>query len=276
MGATIRMALAALVCCVAGCRRPAATVITLAGSTSVQPFAERLAEVYMARHRDVEINVQGGGSSAGVRAVQTGICNIGMSSRALTYDERGLTEIPIAIDGIVMVVNSTNPVRALSLEQARLIFAGAIRNWREVGGPDRRITVITREEGSGTRSSFEERLMTPPHTDLTRPRPEPLNFAADALVQDSNGAVREIVAGDPGAIGYLSFGLVDDRVAAVALDGVKPDHVTIKTGRYPVVRRFLFLTKGKVAPATRRFIDFVLSPEGQSILEEEGLTRINE
>ncbi len=275
---TRRLALVPVLLCglaLPGCRKKAETVITLAGSTSVQPFAERLAEVYMARNRAVEVNVQGGGSSAGVRAVQNGICQIGMSSRALTYDERGITEIPIALDGIVLVVHRDNPVRALSLEQARGVFSGAVRNWRELGGPNRRITVITREEGSGTRSSFEDKVMAPPHTDLARPRPAPVPFAADALVQDSNGAVREIVAGDPAAIGYISYGLVDERVAALELDGVAPSHDAIKTGEYPLVRRFLFLTCGKVSPAARRFIEFALSPAGQEILEEEGLTTIN-
>lgn len=258
------------------CGKKAGTTITLAGSTSVQPFAERLAEVYMAANKGTEVNVQGGGSSAGVRAVQNGICQVGMSSRALTYDERAVAEIPIALDGIVLIVHRSNPVRGLSVEQVRRVFTGSVVNWRTLGGEDRRITVITREEGSGTRASFEDKVMTPAHTDLSRSRPAPEPFAADALVQDSNGAVREIVASDPAAIGYISFGLVDERVRALELEGVAPSHDGIKTGAYPLVRRFLFLTCGKVGPAARRFIDFALSPEGQQILEEEGLTTINQ
>lgn len=267
----------ALLCGLAlfACRRKAETVITLAGSTSVQPFAERLAEVYMAAHKGVEVNVQGGGSSAGVRAVQNGICQVGMSSRPLTYEERAITEVPIALDGIVLIVHRDNPVRALTLEQARRVFTGEVRSWRALGGADRRITVITREEGSGTRSSFEDRVMAPPHERPADPRPGPQPFAADALVQDSNGAVREIVASDPAAIGYISFGLVDDRVRALELDGVAPSHDAIKSGTYPMVRRFLFLTSGKVTAPVRRFIDFTLGAEGQATLEEEGLTTIN-
>jgi len=267
----------ALLCGLAlfACRKKAETVITLAGSTSVQPFAERLAEVYMAAHKGVEVNVQGGGSSAGVRAVQNGICQVGMSSRPLTYEERAIIEVPIALDGIVLIVHRDNPVRALTLEQARRVFTGEVRSWRALGGADRRITVITREEGSGTRSSFEDRVMAPPHERPADPRPGPQPFAADALVQDSNGAVREIVASDPAAIGYISFGLVDDRVRALELDGVAPSHDAIKSGTYPMVRRFLFLTSGKVTAPVRRFIDFTLGAEGQATLEEEGLTTIN-
>jgi phosphate transport system substrate-binding protein len=257
------------------CRRDSGPAITLAGSTSVQPFAERLAEVYMSQHHEVKVNVQGGGSSAGIRAVSSRICQVGMSSRSLTPEETGIDAIPIALDGIVLVVHKSNPVRSVTLDQVRAIFSGEVTNWREVGGPDHGITVITREEGSGTRASFEEQVMTPPRADKDGPKPEPQRFAADALVQDSNGSVREIVAGDPNAIGYISYGLVDDRVRALVLNGVTPDHETIKRGRYPVVRKFLFLTCDSVAPATRAFLDFTLSPEGQRVLEEEGLTTIN-
>lgn len=277
MPAVVRLLAPALLGILAllACGKKAGTTITLAGSTSVQPFAERLAEVYMSEHGGVEVNVQGGGSSAGVRAVQSRICQVGMSSRALTADEAGVTPIPIALDGIVLIVNRDNPVGSLTVAQARAVFGGTVTNWRELGGPDRRITVITREDGSGTRASFEEKVMTGGGAaGGGKPSPEP--FAADALVQDSNGAVREIVASDPAAIGYISFGLIDGRVRALDLDGVRPSHETIKLGTYPVVRRFLFLTCGAVGPATQRFIDFALSPSGQTTLEEEGLTTINQ
>lgn len=258
-----------LVACFAGCGRRGGNGITCAGSTSVEPFAERLAELYMAADRESEVSVQGGGSSAGVRAVLNHICQIGMSSRELHDDEMGIVEIPVAIDAIALIVNGRNPVAALTVEQARDVFSGRVRNWRELGGPDRRITAITREEGSGTRSSFEEKVMTPraPKGE----KPVPAAFAADALVQDSNGAVREIVATDPDAIGYISLGLVDDRVRALAVNGVRPSEATVRAGRYPVSRRFLFLTSGPVDSATGAFIAYVLSPDGQQALAEEGL-----
>lgn len=255
-----------------GCARSGRQGITVAGSTSVQPFAERLAEVYMHAHPAVEINVQGGGSSAGIRAVQNHICHIGMSSRALNGPETTLTAITIAFDAIVLIVNCRNPVAGLTLEQTRRVFAGEIRNWRELGGPDLPITVVTREEGSGTRTSFEEKVMVE-----ERPGREPAvrTFAADALVQDSNGAVREIVATDPAAVGYISFGLVDDRVRALPLNGVMPSARTVRSGKYPVGRRFLFLTAGEVDSTTRHFIEFTLSEKGQHALADEGLIRVN-
>ncbi|HTW92933.1 MAG TPA: phosphate ABC transporter substrate-binding protein [bacterium] len=258
----------------AGCARSGRAGITLAGSTSVEPFAERLAELYMRAHADAKISVQGGGSSAGIRACQSRICAIGMSSRELTREEKGLVEIPIALDAIALIVNRQNPVRELTMEQARDVFAGRIRNWKELGGPNRRITPITREEGSGTRASFEEKVMATGTPKDKSGKTNPAAFAPDALVQDSNGAVREVVADDPAAIGYISAGLIDERVAAVTLNGFAPNEATILTGQYPVVRQFLFLTNGEATGTAKAFIEYVLSDSGQNALVEEGLTRI--
>lgn len=257
-----------------GCSRGNKAAITLAGSTSVEPFAERLAELYMRAHPDAKISVQGGGSSAGIRAVTSRICAIGMSSRELTPEEKILVEIPIALDAIALIVNRHNPVRELTMEQARDIFTGRIRNWRQVGGPNRRITPITREEGSGTRASFEEKVMAAGMPKDKNGKTNPTAFAADALVQDSNGAVREIVASDPAAIGYISSGLVDERVAAILIGGIAPTEATVRSGRYPVVREFLFLTNGEATGTAQAFINYVLSDSGQNALVEEGLTRI--
>jgi phosphate transport system substrate-binding protein len=267
-------ALLGVVLLVAGCSRANRAAITLAGSTSVEPFAERLAELYMRAHPDAKISVQGGGSSAGVRACQSRICAIGMSSRELNPEEKGLVEIPIALDAIALIVNRQNPVRELTMEQAHDIFAGRIRNWQQLGGPNRRITAITREEGSGTRASFEEKVMVAGMPRNKDGKASPAAFAPDALVQDSNGSVREIVASDPAAIGYISSGLIDGRVAAVLLGGVAPTEASIRSGRYPVVRQFLFLTNGEATGTAKAFIDYVLSDSGQNALVEEGLTRV--
>lgn len=265
----------ALVLLTTGCRPGGKNAITLAGSTSVEPFAERLAELYQNKlkaaggGRGLEINVQGGGSSAGIQAVSNGICDIGMSSRQLTAAEKGLSEIPIALDGIVIIVNRANPVQGLTIEQARDLFAGRTKNWQELGGPNRPITVISREDGSGTRASFEEKVMTGEAN-----QPEPVS--ADALVQDSNGAVREIVADDPDAVGYISFGLIDERVHPLSLDGVAASEESIRLGTYPVTRQFLFLTRHEPAGRVKDFIDYVLSPEGQQVLVQEGLVQIGQ
>ena len=253
-----------------GCVRSASgqsAGIILAGSTSVEPFAELLAEEYARLNPGAPvINVQGGGSTAGIEAAISHTADIGMSSRNLKQAESdaGLAAQPIAYDAIAIVVHPLNPVDSRSSEQVRGIFSGHLRNWRDVGGEDRPIVVVTREEGSGTRGAFEEMLMQ-------KERISPL-----ALRQDSNGAVRVIVSSDRAAIGYMSLGIVSDVAKPVALDGVRPTVEAAIAGKYPLVRPFLFVLNGQPRPAAARFIDYVLSPEAQSILAREGLMPVRD
>lgn len=248
-----------------GCRGKADTpshAVCVAGSTSVQPFAEKLAEVYMHQHPRTRIDIQGGGSSAGIFAAQQGAADLGASSRELVKAEKALHEIPIAWDGIAVIVHPDNPLTNLTLEQLRQIFQGRITNWRDLGLPAHPIDLISREEGSGTREAFEHLVMG--KTEVSH----------GALVQDSNGAVREIVAGDPYALGYISAGLVDDRVKAVAVDGILPTRENIKDQKYKLVRRFLLVGREVPAGPCRAFVSFILSPQGQHLLEAEGLVGV--
>ncbi len=238
--------------------------VNIAGSTSVMPFSEKLAEHFMLDHPTFAVNVQAGGSTAGVQACITHTVDIGMCSRDLKAEEQVLTAIPICYDGIAIVVNPLNPVTSLSLAQVRSIFNGSVKNWSQLGWIDRRIDAVSREEGSGTRGAFEELVMgTDTIDDAT-------------MVQDSNGSVREVVATDPYAIGYLSLGIVDERVVAVAIDNVKPSVETIKNKRYKIVRPFLYLTMGTPSEAAQLFIRYVLSEAGQSLLIKEGLIPAND
>ncbi len=243
-----------------GCRGPrGGSDLTLAGSTSIQPFADKWAEVFMESHRDFGVNVQGGGSSAGIQACKSGACEIGMSSRELKTGEKDLFEIVVARDGLAIVVHPSNPVRGAKVEEIKQIFAGDLKNWSYLGGPDRAITVVTREEGSGTRGAFQEMVMG-----TTR-------IFKGAITQDSNGTVREIVAHDPFAIGFISLGLVNDQVRALELDGVAGSEETIRSGAYRLVRPFLFVSQGEPTGRAKEFIDFVLSEEGQALIKKEGL-----
>jgi len=250
---------------VLGCGRSPkkALVICVAGSTSVQPYAEKLAEEYMRRHKEVRIDIQGGGSSAGVYAAKQGAADLGASSRELVETERDLLEIPIAYDGIAIIVNWRNPLENLSLPQIRLIYQGKITDWAELGLPPHPIHLITREEGSGTRNAFEELVMG-----------KEAEITAAALVQDSNGAVREIVANDPYALGYISMGLVEPRVRAVAVDGVLPTRENVKNRNYKLVRRFLLVARELKPGPCQDFVNFILSPQGQGLLEAEGLVGV--
>lgn len=267
-GVVLLIGLAAVLCLALSCTTRDSSsdrkLLTVAGSTSVQPFAEKLAEIYMQLHPEQTVNVQGGGSSAGVMAVISGASQIGTSSRALAPEEAGqVNEYPIAWDGIAVVVHRDSPLSALDLEQVRAIFAGWKTNWRELGLPlDHEIDAISREEGSGTRNAFEELVM------------KKTEISDGCLVQDSNGAVRELVATDPYAIGYISVGLVDERVKVLAIDGVLPTPGAIESHHYRLTRPFLFLTRTQPRGQVKGFLDFVLGPAGQAVLKHEGLVGV--
>jgi phosphate transport system substrate-binding protein len=244
-----------------GCGRASRPGLTLAGSTSVQPFAEKWADAYQARRPGVAIHVQGGGSTAGVQAAISGAAQIGMSSRQLAPDERGrVTGIPVARDGIAVIVHPTMAVSDLQIAEVRAIYAGEIRSWRSiVGGRDLPITVITREEGSGTRAAFEGLVMGQ------------RRIVASALVQDSTGAVRQMVASDPAAVGYVSIGLVDASVKALRLGGVEATEANIDAGKYPLVRPFLFVVPAQPPALVRDFVEWIVGPEGRALTRREGL-----
>lgn len=263
--------LAALCLCACGCRGESASraiyekhVVNIAGSTSVMPFTEKLAEHFMMEKPTFIINVQSGGSTAGIHACMTKTVGIGMSSRDLKDDEKALNEITICLDGIALIVHPDNPVKSLKLSQVRDIFSGKIKSWRQLGWLDRSIDAVTREEGSGTRGAFEELVMNKNEID------------DGIMVQDSNGSVKEVVATDPYAMGYVSLGMVDERVAAVSVDGVKPTVKAIKSKRYKIVRPFLFLTLGTPTGDAMTFINYVLSKGGQELLKKEGLIPVHE
>jgi phosphate transport system substrate-binding protein len=233
--------------------------IVVAGSTSVQPFADKWAELFMEKRPGKVVNVQGGGSSAGIQAVRTAAADIGMSSRELNEDEKDLFKIEVARDGLAIIVHPVNPVDNLTIEQVRSIFAGEITTWGTLNGGEEDITVVVREEGSGTRGAFQELVMG-----KTR-------ISKKAIVQDSNGTVREIVSRDPNAIGFISLGLVNESVKALALEGVYPAEESIQKRQYRLVRPFLFLTREAPSGLAREFIDFVLSEEIQQLVKKEGL-----
>ena len=243
-----------------GCSQKSTAEIIIAGSTSVQPYAEVVAEEYSILHPGTEIDIQGGGSSAGITAAQSGVANIGMSSRSLKDEEKGLWYVEIARDGLAIVVNPANNVQGLTLDQVRDIYSETITTWNEVGGSKSKIHVIAREEGSGTRSAFTDLVMGKT-TEIT-PR---------AIVQDSNGAVRQLVADDPNAIGFISLGLVNETVKALQLDGIAATRENVENGSYQLSRPFLFVSSGEPTGQVKEFVDFILSDDGQKILVNEGL-----
>lgn len=241
-----------------GCGRGGST-ITVAGSTAFQPFAEKLADLYMAANPGSTITIQGGGSAVGIQSALSGAANIGMADLViLPKDAQSLKTVIVARDGIVMIVNPKNPVKNLTLDQIRNIYNGKIKNWKEVGGSDQAVTVVSREEGSGTRSSFEAIIKN-------------ITLTKEAIIQDSNGTVRETVANDHNSIGYISHGLVNNKISALMLNGIACTNDDINKGLYPLVRPVYFLTREEPQGLSKSFIDFILSEQGQKTILTNGL-----
>lgn len=235
--------------------------ITEAGSTTVQPLAEKLANAYMKEHPSINITIQGGGTSVGVKSAADGTVDIGAASRELTSDEKGkVLEHILARDGLAIIVHPDNELSGLTTEQVRDIYAGGITNWNKVGGKDKSIHVVAREEGSGTRGAFEELVMG---------KGGPL-ITATAILQPSNGALRTTVAGDPDSIGFVSFGYLDSSVKPLSINGIASTAENAKNGIYPIVRPLLFLTKSEPTGIVKDFIDYCLGSAGQAIVVQEG------
>ena len=241
--------------------------LNVAGSTTVQPLAEVLAEAFEALEPDVIIIVQGGGSSVGVRSAADGTADIGMASREIKLSE--LQENPelrihtIARDGIAIVTEPGVTVDNLSKEQIRGIFTGEITNWNEAGGENLIITVVAREEGSGTRAAFEELIM------------DDALIVDNAILQPSNGAVRTSISVIPGAIGFLSFGYLDNQTKPLAVDGVLPTEEFAASGSYTIVRPLNMVTNGEPEGIAAVFLEFVMSEDGQAIVTAEGYLPVN-
>lgn len=237
--------------------------ITLAGSTSMEKFANALAESFMEIYPDVTVQAEFTGSSAGIEAVLAGQCDIGDSSRSLKEEEKakGAVENIVAIDGIAVVTDPSNTAADLTKDQLIQIYTGEITNWKDAGGEDMPIVVVGREAGSGTRGAFEELLKI-----------EDACKYANEL--DSTGAVMAKVASTPGAIGYVSLDVVDDSVKALSLEGVEATEENIKAGDYFLSRPFVMATKGEISEQNdlvKALFDYVYSEDGDELVKSVGL-----
>ncbi len=219
----------------------------------------------MAMNPDLIIEIQGGGSSVGVTSAGEGTVDIGNASRNVKSSEMekfpNLQIFTIAYDGIAIVTHPGTEIPSLSIEQAQAIFAGEITNYNEVGGPDADIIVVSREEGSGTREAFTDLVMD--YNDVEK------QITERALLQQSNGQVRTTVATTPDAIGYLSFGFLDESTNAVPIDGVAPEVENVVNGSYPIFRPLNMMTNGAPNDLAQAFLDYILSSIGQEIVAED-------
>ena len=236
------------------------------GSTSMEKVIGALKETFEAENAGVEVTYNPTGSGSGIKAVQEGRCDIGLSSRALKAEEeeQGLVGTVLAYDGIAVIVNPENTVEDLTVEQIAAIYKGEITNWSEVGGIDAEIVLIGREAGSGTRGGFEEIVGV---EDLCQYRQE----------LTSTGDVITAVSQNPGAIGYASLASVKDTVKAIKVGGVAPSEETVKDETYAIQRPFVLVTKEGTAltETAQAFFDFITSEAAREVISAAGVVPAN-
>lgn len=244
--------------------------LTIAGSTTVLPIAQSCAEAYMNQNSDADISVRGGGSSVGIANILAGTVDIGDASRHAKTKEIvqarsqgvNLHETIVANDAIAIIVNPQNSVSALTLDQVTAIYSGKITNWKDLGGPSMPIVVISRDVSSGTYEVFSKIVMGG-------------NPAVDsALMLASNNAVATTVKDTKGAIGYVGIGYLSGDVKGLKIDNVMPSKETVWNKTYPIARTLHMYTNGRPRGMTKKFIDFVLSPAGQDLVEDNGFIRL--
>lgn len=250
--------------------------IRISGSTTVLPIVQKAADQYMASHADADIQVSGGGSGVGIQAIGAKTVDIGMSSREVTAAEMmkypAFVITPVARDGIAVIVNPANEIRYITLDQIRDIYLGKITKWTEISGANvpgtsNQIVVIGRDSASGTRTYFDEVL-------LAKKTP-----AKQMLEKNSNGAVLQTVAQTPGSIGYVSIGFVSSDVKALPIwynadKIIAPDLATVKDRSYPVSRELYLITNGQPSGLAGDFIQYILSADGQKIVNDEGYVTV--
>jgi phosphate transport system substrate-binding protein len=246
--------------------------IKISGSTTVLPIVQKAADQYMAAHPDADIQVSGGGSGVGIQAIGAKTVDIGMTSREVTKDEMakypGFVVTTVAQDGIAVTVNPVNEIQYITLDQVKGIYLGTITKWTQMTGANvpntnNQIVIVGRDSASGTRTYFDETVLlkaTPSKT---------------MLEKNSNGAVLQTVAQTPGSIGYVSIGFVSKDVKALpiwynAQKFVAPTIDNVKTKTYPISRDLYVITNGKPTGLTGDFIKYIISPEGQKIVADEG------
>lgn len=240
--------------------------ITIKGSTTLLPIAQAAAEAFMEKNPAARISVQGGGSGVGITALIAKTCDIADSSRTIKVEEVAkakaagviVNAIPIAMDGIAVIVHPSNRIAALTRQQIKDIYTGKVSDWSELGLGKGKIVVLSRDTSSGTYESFENLAVG---KEKVRP---------DALINASNQAIAATVANTPGAIGYIGHGYLSKKVKAVTVDGIACTRENILSGKYPLSRALYMYTNGTPAGEVKAFIDFVLGQEGRKIIEEEG------
>ena len=233
--------------------------ISISGSTSVGPLMGKLAESYESKNSNISIEINEVGSSAGIKDAINGLSDIGMSSRELKSEEASLLKATtIAYDGIAIITNKNNPIKNITIDEIKDIYTGKITNWNQIqDGEDSPIVVVSREEGSGTREAFQE---------IVGYKSEEL--ISNAMIANATGAVKQMIIGNKNAVGFVSFEYLDDEVNVVKVENVEPKAELVQSGEYKISRPFLVVNKeGSLSEEGQKFIDFILSEEGQTMVK---------
>jgi phosphate transport system substrate-binding protein len=253
------------------CSPALAGSIVIKGSTTVLPIAQKVVEAYMAAHPETKISLSGGGSSNGIKALIDGSTDVANASRFIKDKEvkmaveRGVYPVPFAVayDSIIPIVHPSNNIDNLSTAQLKAIYKGEIRNFREVGGPDLEIVVVSRDTSSGTFETWEGKVM---NKEKVTPR---------AQLLASNGAVAQAVSKNKYAIGYIGIGYLDDSVKPLTVNGIEGTEETTLSGVFPISRALFMFTNGWPQGEVLKFMNFVLSPKtGQKYVAESGYVRL--
>jgi phosphate transport system substrate-binding protein len=235
--------------------------VSVSGSTSVGPLAEKIAEKFKEKS-NIKVEINQIGSSAGITNALNGVSEIGMSSRDLKEEEKasGLVETTIAYDGIVVVTHPSNKVKNLTMEQLKAVFTGEVTNWKELGGDDMEIVVVSREDGSGSRDAFQE-IVGYSSGELIR----------NSIIASGNGNIKTTVAMNKHAVGFISFEYIDSSISTLGINGVEATAENVLQQKYSLSRPFLFVHKeDQLSDAGKQFIDYILGPDGQAIVAETG------
>jgi phosphate transport system substrate-binding protein len=256
--------------------------LVLDGSTTVGPIAKAFAEYYMAKNKGVNVTVNESGSGNGAKGIINSTCDIANMSRFMKEKEfkaaaeKGVMPVAhvVAMDGLPVLVHPSNPVKQLTVEQVRDIYMGKTTNWKQVGGPDKEIVVISRDTNSGTYETFEGLVMT--HKVNGEKTREKIKDGAEYV--GSNGAIRARVQSTPAAIGYAGLGFVDKTVKALEINGIYPTPQTVTSGRYPIARPLFMFTNGypKLGSHVHAFVTLHLSEKGQEIIEDIGFVPVTQ
>lgn len=233
--------------------------LSMNGSTSMEKVIKAVNGAFMEKNKGVTVNLNLTGSGTGIQEASEGKCDIGNSSRKLKDEEaEKLDATVVGLDGIALVVNPVNKLEDITLQDLAKVYSGEITNWKELGGDDKSIVVIGREDGSGTRDGFESIVMGDK---------EP-KYAQEL---ESTGSVINAVATTDGAIGYASLANVDETVKALKVGGVEATEENVKSGTYEVQRPFICATlKGSDNKLVKAYLDFILSEEGQALVLAQG------